>query len=341
MTVNYQNLFENPLVTYKLKDTDISHKEFSQLDLYLDLLVEIDPNDKEAMMKLTIETIKNFRKMNTHMYEFEYTCPVCYETSNDSKFLMKLAKCDHKCCLKCWKEQVLLQHTNFKEAIHCYTCSQPIDINLLTKYKLLDDQQMMIQYRRRYDRQYQDRYECIKCQYEFITDKKDSVECPNCYHKMCLKCMLYSHSELNMTCQEFEKFMNTDEYVNFMSKREIERRNKFLDIKYKSDALSLFKKLELELISAVELREKRISEIERQKRLCKENEESLKWISEHTKKCPSCGIDIEKNKGCNHMTCKHCKFEFCWYCFEECKNPCDHFKHCKAGAKWFDDGYRE
>lgn len=341
MSIEYKNTFENPFVSYKLKDTDISHVVSSSLNMLLYLMDDLDPNDKEAMLKLTIETIKDFRKMNTHMYEFEYTCPVCYNTSNDSKFLMKLTKCDHKCCFECWKEQILFQHLNSKEAIHCYECSQIIDISQLTKYKLLDDQQMLIQYRRRYDNKYQDRYECIKCQYEFITSKKDCVECPNCYHRMCLKCMLHSHSELNMTCQEFEKFMNTDDYINFMNKREIERRNKFLDVKYKSNTLNLFKKLEAELISAVELREKRISEIEKQKRLRKENEESLKWISEHTKKCPSCGVDIEKNKGCNHMTCKHCKFEFCWYCFEECKNPCEHFKQCRAGAKWFDDGYRE
>ena len=41
---------------------------------------------------------------------------------------------------------------------------------------------------------------------------------------------------------------------------------------------------------------------------------SKKWIRKHTKQCPKCHWNIEKNGGCNHMTCKKCKHEFCWDC---------------------------
>jgi len=38
------------------------------------------------------------------------------------------------------------------------------------------------------------------------------------------------------------------------------------------------------------------------------------WISNNTKDCPGCKAHIQKNEGCNHMTCKTCRHEFCWIC---------------------------
>ena len=33
--------------------------------------------------------------------------------------------------------------------------------------------------------------------------------------------------------------------------------------------------------------------------------------------CPKCGVKIEKNRGCPHMKCEWCKFDFCWSCMAE------------------------
>jgi len=51
---------------------------------------------------------------------------------------------------------------------------------------------------------------------------------------------------------------------------------------------------------------------------CDEDNENLKWMKSHsTKRCPKCKAIIEKNMGCNHMTCRNpgCGHEFCWLCF--------------------------
>jgi len=35
------------------------------------------------------------------------------------------------------------------------------------------------------------------------------------------------------------------------------------------------------------------------------------------KKCPNCKAWIEKEEGCEHVTCSKCRCDFCWVCFEE------------------------
>ena len=46
--------------------------------------------------------------------------------------------------------------------------------------------------------------------------------------------------------------------------------------------------------------------------------ENVTWILANTKQCPKCRKPIEKNQGCNHMTCNKavagCGHEFCWLC---------------------------
>jgi hypothetical protein len=53
------------------------------------------------------------------------------------------------------------------------------------------------------------------------------------------------------------------------------------------------------------------------------------WKDQNSKKCPGCYANIQKNEGCNHMTCSRCRQEFCWICQQKwnlcpskpCQNP--------------------
>ena len=52
----------------------------------------------------------------------------------------------------------------------------------------------------------------------------------------------------------------------------------------------------------------------------KSESENITWMIANTKNCPKCQRPIEKNQGCNHMTCNMCKHEFCWMCMGDWKD---------------------
>ena len=48
---------------------------------------------------------------------------------------------------------------------------------------------------------------------------------------------------------------------------------------------------------------------------CSDDSETVNWMAAKTKLCPKCNVAIEKNGGCNHMTCKKCQYHVLLYSF--------------------------
>ncbi|KAK4685464.1 ariadne-1, partial [Tremellales sp. Uapishka_1] len=61
---------------------------------------------------------------------------------------------------------------------------------------------------------------------------------------------------------------------------------------------------------------------------CADDSETANWLQANTKECQKCQSTIEKNGGCNHMTCKKCKWEFCWVCMGPWSEHGNSFYQC-------------
>ena len=54
-----------------------------------------------------------------------------------------------------------------------------------------------------------------------------------------------------------------------------------------------------------------------------------KMLESFAKKCPKCGVFIDKNGGCFQMTCFKCHHQFCWMCLADWSTHSNHFSCLK------------
>ena len=74
---------------------------------------------------------------------------------------------------------------------------------------------------------------------------------------------------------------------------------------------------------------------------CKNKNEKkfLKWTKgKRVKRCPNCQMYVERNEGCNHMTCAYCDYQWCWICEQQydpehfINGPCAGHANTKADS---------
>ncbi len=61
------------------------------------------------------------------------------------------------------------------------------------------------------------------------------------------------------------------------------------------------------------------------------NQANEQWIRDNTRACGECNAPVERNQGCNHMTCRNqnCRYEFCYVCGKQWGNlqTCPYYNH--------------
>lgn len=68
--------------------------------------------------------------------------------------------------------------------------------------------------------------------------------------------------------------------------------------------------------------------------------EIFDWRAINCRECPKCNVSVEKNGGCNHMTCQQCKYEWCWVCLRGWRGHADFF-NCDKVEKEAEKGKRK
>lgn len=323
----YDELFNNPDVEYEFADTENIRLCYELLDPDTFLARVDEAPTEEAKKEIVLKALKSHRMMNLKNYRFRTTCPICYEGPLPLSALIDLCHCGHQCCIKCWKDVVTSQITRTFDRPHCFECQKIIPDRELMERELIDQDKWSAFSLGMYKNTHNDLSTCPKCQAYYIFKNPNSAICPTCLYHMCPLCCELEHASLGMDCQEFTEFMKLPEYLDYANQRNQE----WVQRKIDKDDKRIQEEKRKQMILDMERKEK-----ERQERLLKEVKENEQWIVKNTKQCPFCGAAIEKNKGCNHMTCTSCGYEFCWLCGE--KYTSTHFSRTSK-CKQFDDGY--
>jgi len=229
-----------------------------------------------------------------------FTCEICFSDKLGSQS-MKFKPCSHVYCRDCmtayFTEKISVGSVSslLCPTLKCESQALPqqvgelVDLALFEKYEriLLETQLESMT----------DVVPCprLQCQCPTIIDRETNLgQCPACQFAFCIYCKATYHGVSPCKFKTKEQRAILDSY----SQAGLEERA-FLEKRYGAKALHSM---------AADLA-------------------SEDYMSQNAKHCPHCKAPIEKNEGCNKITCWRCSTNFCWLCGDKLPqaNPYTHF----------------
>ncbi|CAF3523234.1 unnamed protein product [Adineta steineri] len=208
-----------------------------------------------------------------------HSCPICLQEQS-GKDCLQFEKCHHYACLSClnFYATEYLSNSQQSKELTCYDCNSSLFLSELRR--MFSDDKFLIKYQQRLLEQTVDMVWCPRCHHSIICIPSESTSGNHLSFVECHSC-LYTFCR---RCQETwhpqlqcpkEKLIQ--EFMNTPVEKQPPL--KPIDIQ----------KISLEIAN-------------------------IQMIEHCSKPCPSCGVRIEKNGGCQHMNCRACKIHFCWTC---------------------------
>lgn len=289
---------EDLLETQK-SENETQHQDSHSLTSFEDVRVSCFATSQESTIKelVTCDLHNKAKVFETSTF----TCGICYDDIQGSD-CTSFVPCQHVYCKICIKEHFAV---NITEGRVLGLCCPETDCDAMAiqgQVKELVSEDLFARYDRLLLQTSLDGMEDVvycprlSCRSPVVKEDGDNLAlCPACRFVFCTLCSKPNHGIFD--CQ-----------------------------KAKREMIAMMKRMKEE--EARRLEEENAKDIS--ERIKREMEEAAGevYVFTKSKKCPSCGFHIQKNMGCNKMTCSRCFCNFCWICMKKLdnKNSYQHFE---------------
>jgi hypothetical protein len=268
----------------KREDCNYLIGEISSIDqISLNKMIEklLNKSEYNSFNENSVDIINNHQIIEAKKF---VTCEICYDDLEWPCDFVRLEECGHNACIKCWQEYIKTKISNMKVTTS-FNKNETNDSDVKTLTCLNDKCSVNL------SSSFLNAIissKLVKKYIEFYTDLtviRNRTKYVYCKNSLCKKILVINENRLNLVTICECGYM----LCNFC----------LMDMHFPAlcnQANEYFKFIqELKEIHATD--------------------ETELYTSEG-KNCPNCGNYMEKNMGCNHMSCV-CGFQFCWLCLQD------------------------